>query len=546
MKKYKIFQNKWVKPALYIVGGLILGWLVFHHSEPATITEGVAVHQHSEGEEANQIWTCAMHPQIRMDKPGDCPICGMELIPVKTTTAELDPDAVQMTKEAIKLAEVQTTIIGRQDAEKEVSLYGKVQADERRIKTQPAHIPGRIEELLISFTGETVTKGQVIARIYSPSLVTAQEELLQAKQLVPAQPALIDAAREKLLQWKLTKEQISAIEKNGKVQTVFDVTANVSGIVLSKRVNQGDYVQQGAPLFEVADLSNVWVLFDAYESDLPWIRKGNSVAFTLQSMPGQKFSGKITFIDPVINPSTRVALVRVEASNPGGKLKPEMFVNGLVTSALPEHSDGIVIPQSSVLWTGPRSVVYVKISGSKEPEFIMREIELGPALSNSYVVLSGLNAGEEIVTNGTFAIDASAQLAGKPSMMNPEGNQVSSGGMAGMDMGQGSGKEASEEPATMKMKDGTKMAKMEMKMIKVSGNCDLCKERIETAAKSVAGVMTAEWTAEKQMIHVEFDPAKTSSDAIQKAIAAVGHDTEKYKATKEIYDKLPGCCQYRK
>ncbi len=563
MKKYKIFQNKWIKPALYVAGGLILGWLVFHNSKPATISEGDAVHQHSESEKVNEIWTCAMHPQIRMDKPGDCPICGMELIPVQNATSDLDPDAVHMTQAAIKLAEVQTTVIGRQNAEKEVSLYGKVQADERRIKTQPAHIPGRIEELLVSFTGETVTKGQVIARIYSPSLVTAQEELLQAKQLVPAQPALIDAAREKLLQWKLTKEQISVIEKNGKVQSVFDVTANVSGIVLTKRVNQGDYVQQGAPLFEVVDLSNVWVLFDAYESDLPWIKKGNSVSFTLQSLPGQKFSGKITFIDPVINPTTRVALVRVEASNPGSKLKPEMFVNGLVTSALPEHSDGIVIPQSSVLWTGPRSVVYVKIQGTEEPEFRMREIELGPALSNAYVVLSGLKEGEEIVTNGTFAIDASAQLAGKPSMMNPEGNQVSSGGMAGMDMGQGSAKKAKGEDPAMDMKTGNAksenkaaqvmdmktesgMAKMEHQMIKVSGNCDLCKERIETAAKSVSGVMSAEWTAEKQMIHVEFDPAKTNSDAIQKAIAAVGHDTEKFKASKEAYDKLPGCCQYRK
>ncbi|HZL08456.1 MAG TPA: efflux RND transporter periplasmic adaptor subunit [Prolixibacteraceae bacterium] len=563
MKDYKIFHKKGVKPALYVVGGLILGWLVFHHSEPATITEGVAVHQHSESEKADEIWTCAMHPQIRMDKPGKCPICGMELIPVQSATAELDPDAVQMTQEAIKLAEVQTTVIGQQNAQKEVSLYGKVQADERRVKTQAAHVPGRIEELLISFTGESVRKGQVIARIYSPSMITAQEELLQAKQLVPAQPALIEAAREKLRQWKLTSEQIEALEQSGKPQTVFNVTSNVSGIVLTKRVNQGDYVQQGTALFEVADLSNVWVLFDAYESDLPWIKKGSSVSFTLQSVPGRKFSGKISFIDPVINPATRVASVRVEASNPGGVLKPEMFVNGVVTSALPKYNDGIVIPQSAVLWTGPRSVVYIKVPGAKEPEFRMREIELGPALSNSYVVTSGLTIGEEIVTNGTFAVDASAQLAGKPSMMNPEGNQVSSGGMAGMDMGNGSEKKAKEKQPAMDMstesknsenkvnsamdkKDVSKMANMETRMIKVSGNCDLCKERIETAAKSVSGVMTADWSAEKQMLNVEFDPNKTNSDSIQKAIAQVGHDTEKHKASDKVYEELPECCLYRK
>lgn len=449
MKKYKIFQNKWVKPAIYVVGGLILGWLVFHNPEPAKNAEGTVVQEHDHTKEAHQIWTCAMHPQIRMDKPGKCPICGMELIPLQDATTDVDPDAVQMTDAGMKLAEIQTTIIGRQNAEKNVSLYGKVQPDERRIKTQPAHVPGRIEKLMVSFTGEFVTKGQVIALIYSPELVTAQEELLQAKLMNPAQPDLIKAAREKLRQWKLTDAQIAAIEQNGETKTDFDVTANVSGVVISKKVNQGDYVQQGATLFEVADLSDVWVLFDAYESDLPWIKLGNTVSFTLESLPGQSFTGKVTFIDPVINPSTRVARVRVEAGNPGGILKPEMFVNGRVTSVLPKYNNGIVIPQSAVLWTGPRSVVYVKEKGKEEPEFKMREIELGPALSGSYVVLSGLQEGEEIVTNGTFAIDASAQLAGKPSMMNPEGNQISTGSMPGMDMRTGAKGKVSEEHEAM-------------------------------------------------------------------------------------------------
>ncbi len=546
MKEYKIFQNKWVKPAIYVAGGLILGWLIFHSSEPAKNTEGTVVQENVHNEAAHQIWTCAMHPQIRMDKPGLCPICGMELIPLKSATTELDPDAVQMTEAGIKLAEVETTIIGKQNAEKSVSLYGKVQANESRIKTVAAHVPGRIEELLISFTGETVREGQVIARIYSPSLVTAQEELLQAKLMKPAQPALIDAAREKLRQWKLTDKQIASIEQNGNAQTVFDVTSDISGIVLTKRVNQGDYVQQGAALYEVADLSSVWVLFDAYESDLPWIKKGDGVSFSLESLPGKKFSGKVSFIDPVVNPTTRVAQVRVEASNPGGELKPEMFVNGMITAALPKYADGIVIPQSAVLWTGPRSVVYVKIQGTKEPEFKMREIELGPTLSDSYVVLSGLKQGEEIVTNGTFAIDASAQLAGKPSMMNPEGNQVSSGSMPGMDMGPVSGEKKNEEQPTMDMKSDAKPMSMEHKMIKVSGNCDMCKDRIETAAKSVAGVSLADWSIDKKMLHVEFDGKKTNSDDIQKAIAAVGHDTEKYKASDDAYNKLPACCLYRK
>jgi Cu(I)/Ag(I) efflux system membrane fusion protein len=539
MEHKNIFQKKGVKPALWLIGGLILGWLVFHRPEPVKTTDTVAQEQ-SHDEKEHQIWTCSMHPQIRMDKPGKCPICGMDLIPLQQLTTASVADAVKMTPEAMKLAEVETTVVGQQNASKEVSLYGKVQADERRIKTQAAHVPGRIEELMIGFTGETVTKGQTIARIYSPELVTTQEELLQAKQLKPVQPALVEAAREKLRQWKLSNQQIAAIEQGGKPQTEFDVTANVSGIVLNKRVNQGDYVQQGAPLFEVADLSSVWVLFDAYESDLPWIKKGDAVSFTLESVPGQKFSGKITFIDPFIDPATRAAKVRVEVANPGDRLKPEMFANGIVNSVLAGHSGQIIIPQSAVLWTGPRSVVYVKVPDTKEPEFRMREIDLGPALNNAYVVLNGLKDGEEIVTNGAFAVDASAQLTGKPSMMNPEGGESGAGSMPGMDMG-GSKKpdkdkrdnempgmdmeNQAKKESSMNMPANTETTQQvnpshplsaaiqtEEKTIKVSGNCDMCKDRIETAAKGVSGVTFADWSSDTKLLQVKFDASKTNSD----------------------------------
>jgi len=163
---------------------------------------------------------------------------------------------------------------------------------------------------------------------------------------------------------------------------------------------------------------------------------------------------------------------------------------------------------------------------------------LGPQLGNSYVVTDGLKDGEEIVTEGAFSVDAAAQLEGKPSMMNQEGNQVSSGSMPGMDMGN-----SDDTPSATQSRA---RSNIEMKMIKVSGNCDMCKDRIETAAKSVAGVTLADWSIDKKMLHVEFDGKKTDSDAIQKAIAQVGHDTEKYKAPDDIYKKLPECCLYRK
>jgi len=535
MKRQNIFF------IITLITGIFLGWLFFH--SPNSTEEK---HNHSAETSKETIWTCAMHPQIRMHEPGKCPICGMQLIPLNKGGITTDVGAIHMTKEAAQLANVLTSIVSKQSPVKELRLYGKVQADERLLQSQVSYLPGRIEKLLVNFTGEVVRKGQTLAVIYSPDLVTAQQELLETVATKESQPALYEASKDKLRQWKLTEKQVAAIETSGKVKTEFEVFANATGIVSARRVNSGDYISPGSVLFDVADLSHVWVMFDAYESDLPYLSKGQSVEFTIQAIPGTNYSGKINFIDPVLDPNTRIARVRIEINNPGGKLKPEMFATGIVQANLNEYKDKLVIPRTAVLWTGKRSVVYVKQAKTTEFIFKIREIELGPMLGNSYVVMNGLNDGEEIVTEGAFSVDASAQLEGKPSMMNPEGNQVTSGGMAGMDMGQGSGKEAGEEPATMKMKDGTKMGKMETQMIKVSGNCDLCKERIEKAAKSEGGVIIAKWSAEKQMLNVEFDPNKTNSDDIQKAIAKVGHDTEKYKATDAAYKVLPECCLYRK
>ena len=296
-----------------------------------------------------------------------------------------------------------------------------MQADERLLQSQVAHVPGRIERLAVNFTGESVVKGQVLAQVYSPELVTAQQELLEAAKTKESQPAIYEAAKEKLHQWKLTDDQITNIEASGAVQNTVDITSNSSGIVTSRRVNTGDHVSQGTVLFDIADLSRVWVMFDAYESDLQFLQKGEKISFTLQSLPGENFSANIVFVDPVIDPVTRVAKVRVEMANQSGKFKPEMFATGIVSSNLVKYRDNLVIPKSAVLWTGKRSIVYVKQPDTDEPVFKIREIGLGPMLGESYVVTDGLTEGEEIVTSGAFSVDAAAQLEGKPSMMNPAG-----------------------------------------------------------------------------------------------------------------------------
>ncbi|WP_320112890.1 efflux RND transporter periplasmic adaptor subunit [Draconibacterium orientale] len=398
--------------------GLLLGWLIFGGSE-AKVTEE---HQHEHGAEevaGETTWTCSMHPQIRQQEPGDCPICGMDLIPLEEEqNGEVDPNAVSMSATAMQLANIKTTIVGAVEPLKVVRLNGKVQEDERLIFSQSSHISGRIEDLLVNFTGDYVKKGQVIASVYSPDLVTAQEELFEAQKIKDTQPQLFEAAKAKLKNWKLTDEQINQILASETAQQTFEVEAEVSGYVTKKMVNTGDYVRRGQAIYEIADLSKVWILFDVYESDLTWINKGDKVSYTIESLPGETFEGTIDYLDPVINPKTRVAKARVVQSNNSLKLKPEMFVSGKVEAKLPQ-TDALVVPKTAVMWTGERSVVYVKSETGQGVYFNMREVDLGPALGESYVVENGVQQGEEIAVNGTFSIDAAAQLAGKPSMMSP-------------------------------------------------------------------------------------------------------------------------------
>lgn len=418
MKKYR---NVFITGVVTLVIGLILGYLFFGGNQRTS--DKTSEHDHAE--EQTQVWTCSMHPQIRQSEPGQCPICGMTLIPLTNNNSEDNADAIQMSSRAMKLADVQTSIVGSGQVTKTLQLTGKVQEDERLIYSQTAHFPGRIEELFVNFTGEYITKGQKIASIYSPDLVTAQEELFEAQKF--GNPALMQSAKKKLRSWKLTDPEIEEIVASGKVRTVVPVRADVSGVVIDKKVSIGSHLMEGGVLFQVADLSKVWVVFDAYESDLQWIEKGDSVYFTTPSVPGKTFGAKITFIDPLINAATRVALVRIEVSNTNGLLKPEMLVNGKLVAQTNDKQQDLTIPKSAVMWTGTRSIVYVKMENNGLATFVLREVTLGPALGDEYVIVEGLSSGEEIVTNGTFTIDAAAQLQGKKSMMNPEGGTVNTG-----------------------------------------------------------------------------------------------------------------------
>lgn len=401
-----------------LLAGLFLGWLIFGSTGNDAVDHSDHDQDNVENNKGDIIWTCSMHPQIRQKEPGDCPICGMDLIPVDNNSKSEDQTIIKMSESAINLANIQTHIVELKNPEKEMYLNGKIVIDERNIHNQIAHYSGRIEKLYINFTGQKVSNGQRIARIYSPELVTAQKELFEAIKLKESIPKLYNSAVEKLKLWKLTDEQINAIETKGMIQEELDILADASGYVVNSIISSGSQVQRGEVMFEIADLRNVWVLFDVYENDINWVRVNDLIDFTITSFPEKVFSTKIKYIDPILNEKDRTIKVRAELRNTNYLLKPEMFVKGVLKSRFPINERKIIIPKTSVIWTGKRSIVYIKLEDTETPSFEMREITLGNNLGEYYVVEDGIKEGEEIVVYGTFKIDASAQLAGKYSSMN--------------------------------------------------------------------------------------------------------------------------------
>ena len=415
MKKYIVYLG-------ILAVGLLLGWILFGGSSKEETD-----HNHDAVTETNQMWTCSMHPQIMQPEAGDCPICGMDLIPAESGADGLLADQFKLTENAMALANIQTSIVGNGDVENNtIKLSGKIVENEESNAVQVSYFSGRIERLNVSFTGEEIRKGQLLATIYSPELYAAQQELITAASLKESQPALYNAVRNKLKLWKLSENQINKIETSGKVLENFPVYATVSGTVSEKLVEQGDYIKQGQPLLKIAKLNTVWANFDVYENQIDLFKKGQKVAITTNTYPNKEFIGKVSFIDPVLDTRTRTVKLRVVLNNTKDELKPGMFVEGNIEGISSTKEQSLSIPSTAVLWTGERSVVYLK-SNPDEPVFEMREVKLGNTLGDNYEVLNGLENGDEIVTNGTFTIDAAAQLQGKKSMMNKEGGKVMTG-----------------------------------------------------------------------------------------------------------------------
>ena len=377
--------------------------------------------EHAEHEASTEVWTCSMHPQIRRSEPGQCPICGMDLILAETEAGREEGAAnrARLSERAQALAQLRTTPITRVAPDAEHKLLGKVDYDESRFRMITPWVGGRIDRLHVRTTGTEIKRGQTVATIYSPEVYAAMRDLVTAAKQVERlskgmhgtanlASAALESARERLRLLGIPDQRIATIEKNRKVPKQIAISSPFGGTVLERKVEQGDYVQAGTVLFHVADLSQVWVQLEAYETDLPHLAVGQPVDLSITSLPGETFEGRVAFIDPVIDPKTRTARVRVEVPNPDGVLRPGMFAEAVIESPVAEAGT-LTVPASAVLFTGRRSVVYVQVPG-QPGVYELREVRLGPKAGSVYPVLSGLADGEEVVTQGAFVLDADVQL----------------------------------------------------------------------------------------------------------------------------------------
>ncbi len=445
-------------------------------------------HDNHVDEKNVKTWTCSMHPQIRLPKPGKCPICGMDLIPLPTErmdgsneSKDTDNDRIiSLTPYAKKLADIQTVVITRSDRNVEVKLVGKIDYDETRLKHIATKVSGRIERLFVDSTGIRIKAGDHLFEMYSPEILTAHQELIQAqkvlsdenlkvsKALYDSTSNMLESVRHKFQLWGLSSAQVQSLEKSDTPTDRITMYAPIGGVVIEKNGIEGMYVGVGEKIYSIADLSTVWLKLEAFESDIAWIHYGQKVEFSIEAYPGEVFLGRVSFISPVVNSDTRTVSLRVNVENKKDRLKPNMLARAIVRAKVnneqkiiddeladkwmcPMHPEiikpnrgkcdicgmdlvkassyGYVhkkngdtsplsIPASAILFTGKRSVVYVEVPNAKSPTYEGREVVLGPRAGDYYIVKSGIQEGESVVVNGNFKIDSALQIQAKPSMMS--------------------------------------------------------------------------------------------------------------------------------
>ncbi|MBZ9778000.1 efflux RND transporter periplasmic adaptor subunit [Psychroflexus sp. CAK8W] len=376
-------------------------------------------HEHSQEQGEASVWTCSMHPQIRSDEPGDCPICGMELIPANQMEDDVDPDAIKMSKTARKLAQVETMTVGKEDQKTSMNFSGRLEINQDETRSISANFNARIERLYVNEEGEQVNRGQVIAELYAPEIQVLKEELELATR--QENEVLLNSITRKIENFGLTVNDVKSLS-----EARLKLRAPRTGVVTNLQVKQGDNLKADQNLMGIADLSTLWAIVDVYESDLNRIKEGDELKINIPNQ--ENVTGKVDFVSPILNSTSRSGKARVIIKNPNQNLKPGVFITAELKSSKSEstQNQALMVPKSAVLWTGKRSVVYQQLENENGVYFKMKEVETGSSSSDFIEILSGIEAGDEIVTRGAFSIDSEAQLSDKPSMMNPEGGPSSS------------------------------------------------------------------------------------------------------------------------
>lgn len=402
--------------SLWILVFAVVGWGTSAADNFPNPDDATAVNASS----GKTLYTCGMHPWIIQDHPGNCPICGMKLEPVRKTgsaaAGTAASTAIVIDPATIQLMNLQTAEVSRGPLRRTIRTVGTIDYNETALTDVTTKFRGWIEKLHVDATGQLVHRGEPLFEIYSPDLYSAEAEYLSVLGTNPdaSATALREAALEKLKFYDITDAQIAALEQSHVPLKTLAILAPADGFVIEKNVVQGQMVDAGMRLYRLADLGIVWVFAQVYEQDLPYVQLGQEATVKLSSLPDREFRGRVTYIYPNVDEKTRTARVRLEFENPGYFLKPGMFVSAQITSEL--EPSAVLVPDSAVLRSGEKNTVFVALPGGR---FDPRTVMLGPEGEHDmYQVVSGLKAGERIVTSGQFMLDSESQLREAIQKMN--------------------------------------------------------------------------------------------------------------------------------
>ena len=506
--------------------------------------------------QSTQLYTCGMHPNVIQEQPGTCPICEMDLTPIKTSDktntskerkilywrAPMNPqetydkpgkskmgmDLVPVYSDEIEGTSIKINptlqqnmgvriyTVKSQPLIKEINTTGFIQFDETRKAHITLKVDGWVEKLYTNFTGQPIKKGEPLLELYSPEVINAQQEYLSARSnqilLGSSGTDLVQSANARLDFWGVSNKTLQTLIKKGRPLRTVQIVSPVSGVITKKNIEEGHFAKQGATIFEVADLSKVWLMIDIYEKDLPFIAKGQSVFATLPYNPHAQFSGKIDYIYPILDKKTRSVKARVVLHNPNEQLKVNMFANAKISSDLGTHA--ISIPSEAVIRTGKHARVII---ANEDDTFTPRNVVLGYYFNDHYQVVSGLSEGEKVVGSSKFLIDSESKLKEAIQKLISE-------------------KRASKAP--IKKPSG---AEISIKLPSIQ--CGQCIETITEALEKSSDIYGIEISLETKTATINYNASAINQENIETLITESGYHANMRKRATWAYDKLPMCCK---